>query len=75
MKNVLFDEAAKEFLLEAFDCGIDDENYVVNRKMGARVQIADGSELTLDNFGALKKGSLKFIEADLGSLLSVIDDI
>lgn len=75
MKNVLFDEGSKEFLLGSFGCSVDEEGYVFNDERQERVLTVDGSELEVRNFGALKKGSLKFIESDLGSLLSVVDDL
>ncbi len=75
MKKLLFDEGSKEFLLSAFNCGVDEEGFVINNTLNERVVTKDGSEMTLVNFGALKKGSLRFLESDLGSLLEVAEEV
>lgn len=74
MKKMLFDEGSKKFLLSAFDCKVDQEGFVTN-KFEERIPTQDGREMTLENFGALKKGSLRFLEADLGSLLEVAEEV
>lgn len=75
MKKVLFDEGSKEFLLSAFGCSVNEDGIIINNKLNETVLTREGNEMTVSDFGALKKGSLRFLEADLGSLLEVVEEI
>lgn len=74
MNSVTFDKSVKEFILGVFDKKVNKEGIIVERTNPEQEVLAqDGQEITLDQFGGIKKGSEVFIKSDLISLLKLSD--
>lgn len=69
--EILFDSELKKDILSMIGMDVDAENYIIDAKTKQRVIAFDGSELTIDEFGGVKKGSLVFIKNDFVSLMKI----
>lgn len=75
-KSITFDASAKERLLLCFDKTIDDEGYLVEiEDPTQRVITQDGDEITIEEFGGIRKGSEIFFKTDILSLIEFADTI
>jgi len=67
---IVFDKNARREVLDLLDKRVDDEGIIVEKEdPNVHVLAFDGTELTLDEFGGVKKGSEVFIKNDLVSLM------
>lgn len=74
--RLVFDASARDFVLEAFDKTVDDEDYVVERKNpNQRVVTIDGQYIKKDQFAGVRKGSEIYIKSDIASLIEMCDSI
>ena len=70
MVSITFDKKVKKELLTLFDKKVDDDgNIVENSNPKQKVLAVDGSEVNIEEFGGIKKGSEVFIKSDLVSLM------
>ena len=69
MTTITFSSELKEEILDIFDKTIDSEGFVIEKDTQERVLAFDGNELSLKEFGGIKKGSEVFIKNDLPSLI------
>lgn len=76
MSNLVFDASAKNFVLEAFNKTTDPEGYIIEKSNPkSRVIARDGSNIQLDRFGGIRKGSEVYIKSDILSLIELCDDL
>jgi len=67
---IVFDKNARKEILDLLDKSVNDEGIIVEKEdPDVHVLAIDGTELTLDEFGGVKKGSEVFIKSDLVSLM------
>lgn len=59
-----FTSGALPFLLEAFGHSMNDNGTIIN-STGEIALTPEGEELTKDNFGGFKKGSIQLLKKDL----------
>ena len=62
--RLTFTPGALPFLLNAFGHSINENGTIINAA-GEPVHTPEGEELTKNNFGGFKKGSLLFLKKDL----------
>lgn len=62
--RLIFTPKALPFILKSFGKSIN-ENGIVIDESGDPVLTPEGEEITKDNFGGIKKGSLIFLKKDL----------
>lgn len=67
--RITFDESAKKEILGYVDKEIDKEGFIIEKGTGERVLTDESSEITVDEFAGIKKGSEVFIKNDLLSLM------
>lgn len=75
MNIISFDKSAKEFILDSFDKKIDSGGYVIEKETGSKVIANDGQDLTIGQFGGIKKGSEVFIKSDIISVMKLLDSL
>jgi hypothetical protein len=76
MSSLIFDSSAKGFVLEAFNKTTDPEGYIVERENpSSRVVVKDGTNIKIDRFGGIRKGSEVYIKSDIISLIELCDDL
>lgn len=77
LKNtILFDNSAKEEILDAFDKKIDEKGYIVEKSNpDQKVLTTEGDEIKAEKFAGIRKGSEIFITSDLTSLIKLADEI
>lgn len=74
MKSITFDSSSKEFILNAFNKGIDSDGFIVDKtNENKRVPAIDGSDITIDDFAGVAKGSEVYVKSDIGSLIELCD--
>lgn len=73
MFTITFPDSLRELVLGAFNKKADSDGLVIEADTGHRVLSHDGQEMTLDEFGGIKKGSEIFIRDDIASLISFYD--
>lgn len=74
MKSITFDESAREFVLSAFNKGVDDELYIVDGSSEKeRVPSTDGTNISISEFAGVAKGSELYIKSDIVSLIEFCD--
>ena len=72
MVTITFDDAAKQDVLDLLDKSIDAEGFVVEKNDPTqRVIASDGEEMTLEEFGGMKRGSQIFIKRDFYSVFAL----
>ncbi|MEK6926982.1 MAG: hypothetical protein AABX11_00975 [Nanoarchaeota archaeon] len=70
MPILVFDDSAKEEILDFIDKAVDDEGFIIEKfNPSQRVITFDGEEISKKEFGGLKKGSEVFIKNDLVSMM------
>ena len=62
--RLLFTPKALPFILKAFNKGMNESGTIID-ETGEPVLTPEGEEITKDNFGGIKKGSLIFLKKDL----------
>lgn len=68
--NIMFDKSAKKDILGLLGKEIDQESFIIEKtNPRQRVLSFDGEEVTLEDFGGVKKGSEVFIKKDIISLM------
>jgi len=73
---ITFDKSAKEIILSFFDKVVDDEGFIVEKDdRTQRVITPEGEEMTLEEFGGIRKGSEIFIKSDLPSIIELVDKL
>lgn len=76
MKQILFTDSTKDFVLNAFDKSVDEEGYVIEKRNPTqRVLTPDGMDVSKKQFGGIKKGSEIYIRRDLVSLINLLDSL
>lgn len=74
--KIIFDESAKNFILDTFDKSTDAEGFLIEKaNPSQRVLTKDAQEIKKDQFAGIRKGSEIFIKSDLPSLIQLIDDL
>lgn len=74
--RLVFDESARDFVLQAFGKTVDDSGYIVEAgNTSKRVQTIDGQEIKKEQFAGVRKGSEIYIKSDITSLIDMCDDI
>lgn len=67
---ICFEASLKKDILNMFNKEVDSEGYVVEKdNPKQRVLSCDRTEMTVDEFGGITKGSEVFIKGDLPSLI------
>lgn len=68
--RITFDDSVKEDILDILDKEVNSEGLVVEKENPEqKVLTFDGQEISLKEFGGVKKGSELFIKNDLISLM------
>lgn len=62
--RLIFTPKALPFLLKAFGHSINDKGIIID-EMGEPAHTPEGEEISQDNFGGIKKGSILFLKKDL----------
>lgn len=77
MHTITFDAGARDFVLDAFGKGIDEEGYIVDKQDGkTRVpSIDDGTPINVNDFAGVAKGSEIYVKSDIVSLIELCDRI
>jgi hypothetical protein len=76
MVVITFEKSAKKVILSFFDKVVDDEGFIVEKDdMNQRVITPEGEEITLEEFGGIRKGSEIFIKSDLPSVFELVDKL
>jgi hypothetical protein len=74
MSDVVFDDSAKSFVLEAFGKKVNESGYIVEHASPNREIIAqDGTHVRVNRFAGVRKGSEVYIKSDLISLIELCD--
>lgn len=74
--KMIFDESAREFVLEAFNKKVDADGYIVEKSNGGhRVLTPSGDEIKAGEFAGVRKGSVVFIRSDIASLVQAAQAI
>ncbi len=74
--SIVFDQSARDFVLEAFDKKIDSDHYLVEKASpNRRVLTKDGEEIRIDQFAGVQKGSEIYIKSDIASLIELCDSL
>ncbi len=73
MTSITFAQNLKEYILKVFDKTVDSDGFVTEKNSGYRVLSHDGQEMTLGEFGGIKKGSEIFVRDDIASLITFYD--
>ena len=69
--KLIFDDGSREFILSAFNKGIDDDGFIFDKLDNSRVLTPEGKEILAKDLAVIKKGSEKFIAGDLTSLMKL----
>ena len=73
--EVTFNESIKKEVLDMFNKSVDKEGMLVEKEHPEqRVLTQEGEEISLDEFGGIKKGSEIFIKNDLISMIKLSKD-
>lgn len=67
--KIVFDKGSKDFVLDAFNKGVDKDGFIIEKSNKTRIQTPEGKEITKDQLSIIEKGSEKFIAGDLTSLM------
>lgn len=68
--QITFDDSVKEDILDIFDKKVGKDGLIVEKQNPEqKVLTFDGQEISLEEFGGIKKGSEVFIKNDLISLM------
>lgn len=71
--RIVFDDNAKKDILEMFGKQIKEDGAIIEKaNPEQQVLTPGGEEITIDNFGGIKKGSEIFIKKDVVSLLRLL---
>lgn len=73
-EELLFDDSAVDFVLDAFDNAVDEDGYIVKEDTGERVRTPDGEPLTPADLGGIAKGSEVYVEDNYVSVLEYVKD-
>ena len=71
--KLLFNSNSACYILEAFGKSINTEGIIIEKSTGEPVLTPEGDELTLENFGGIKKGSEIFLKNDLLSIINIVE--
>ncbi len=75
MVNITFSSELKEEILNIFDKKVNEEGIIVEQENEEiSVRTVEGNEISIDEFGGIKKGSEIFIKNDLVSLMNFSRD-
>lgn len=66
---ITFDESTKELVLQMLNKAVDDDGYIYDVETRERALTPEGSEVHIDEFAGIRRGSEIFITKDLPSLL------
>ena len=69
MRNVIFSEDVRDFVLSVFDKKVGGDGYIVEEGTGSRVITPEGSFVSGGDFAAIVPGSEVFVTKDMPSLL------
>lgn len=69
--EILFDGSLKKEILKMINMEVDEQGYIFDPSLNERVKAHDGSEITIDEFGGIKHGSIIFIKNDFVSLMEL----
>ncbi len=70
--TITFDDSAKLDILDLLDKTVDAEGFVVEKgDLSQRVIASDGEEMTVEEFGGMKRGSQIFIKKDFYSVFAL----
>ena len=72
--ELLFDNSALGFVLEAFGNTVDEDGYIVKEDTGERVKTRDGNPIRPEELGGIAKGSEVYIEDNYVSVLEYVKD-
>lgn len=76
MNIIIFDNSAREFILESFNKITNKEGYIVEKSNPAqKVLSPDGEPIKETEFAGVKKGSEVFIKSDLLSIIELSDKL
>ena len=71
--QITFDKELKKEILGLLEKEVDKEGFIVEKNNpGQRVLAFDGTEITVDEFGGIQKGSTVFLKNDLVSLMRLV---
>lgn len=75
MLNIIFhdDLKTKKFILGLLNKTWDSEHYIIDKQSKERVIDSDGSYITVEEFGGVKKGSQIFVKNNIVSLVTFYD--
>ncbi|HLZ14550.1 MAG TPA: hypothetical protein VKQ34_01010 [Candidatus Saccharimonadales bacterium] len=74
--RVTFDQALRDFVLDAFDKKVDESGYLVEKSNPEqRVLSKDGQQIPKEKFAGIRKGSEIYIKSDLLSLIELCEDL
>jgi len=71
--RLLFTPSSIPFLLRAFGKEINEQGKIMDSETGVIEMTPEGEELTRENFGGLKKGSVLFLKKDLLSVIKLVE--
>lgn len=69
--RILFTQKGLPYILEIFGKSINEDGIIIETSTLEPIATPEGEELEAKRFGALKKGSEKFIKDDLYSIIQL----
>ena len=75
MKTITFNQSARGFILSALDKKVDNEGYIVDASTDKKVPSQNGTDITLQEFAGIIKGSEIYVKSDVVSLIEATDKI
>lgn len=73
--QITFDNSVKEDILDVFEKDVNNQGAIIEKdNPDQEVLSFDGQEISIDEFGGIKKGSEVFIKNDLISLMRLSEE-
>jgi len=69
--TVTFDKESKETVLSAFNKEVDVDGFIYDKDTDEQILTPDGQEVTVAEFGGLKKGSEIYLKGNLTTLMKL----
>lgn len=71
-QEIIFDDSAVDYVLDAFEKEVDSDGYIVESDSGEKVLTPDGEEILADELAILAEGSDVFIEDNFASIVDYV---
>lgn len=71
--KIIFNDGSISFILRAFNKEVNEDGIIVDCSTKEPILTPEGEQLTLENFGGIKKGSEIFLKNDLFTAINLIE--